>query len=140
MRISGSSAGNRVAGAKKDRRSRGNSSGFSLKNVSGGSAPRPSAEVSGPGSINNVDALLALQAAPDPLEKRKKALKRADDMLDILEELRMGLLNGHVSETRLNQLSRLASSHHGMANNTRLAELLDGIELRAQVELAKLGR
>jgi hypothetical protein len=96
--------------------------------------------VSGAGSINNIDALLALQAAPDPLEKRKKALRRADDILDILEELRIGLLNGHVPETRLKQLSHLASTHHGMATNTRLADLLDGIELRAQVELAKLGR
>ncbi len=140
MRVSGSSAGNRIASAKKGKRSSGKSSGFSLAKLSRSDTPQPSAEVSGTGSINNIDALLALQAAPDPLEKRKKALRRADDMLDILEDLRIGLLNGQISETRLKQLAHLASKHHGLATNTRLADVLDSIELRAQVELAKLGR
>src|SRR3954467_8424829 len=54
--------------------------------------------VSGGNQIGSVDALLAAQSvdAPDG-EGRRKARQRGDDILDRLEELRHGLLDGTLS-------------------------------------------
>jgi hypothetical protein len=86
-----------------------------------------------------IDALLALQAAEDPLLGRKKALRRGTTLLDILETMKADLLGGQVSEGRLNQLMAVVTSARERAY-PQIDELLDDIELRALVELAKFGR
>lgn len=86
-----------------------------------------------------IDALLALQAVEDPLFARRKAVKRGNALLDALEAIKADLLLGQVSEGRLNQLMALI----GQARERNLPDLdplLDDIELRARVELAKFGR
>ena len=86
-----------------------------------------------------IDALLALQAVEDPLFARRKAVRRGNALLDTLEAVKADLLLGQVSEGRLNQLMALI----GQARERDLPDLdslLDDIELRARVELAKFGR
>ena len=86
-----------------------------------------------------IDALLALQAVDDPILGRKKAIRRGTALLDTLEQIKADLLIGQVSEGRLNQLMALI----GQARERHLPGLdavLDDIELRARVELAKFGR
>ena len=86
-----------------------------------------------------IDALLALQAVDDPLLGRKKAIRRGTALLDTLDQIKADLLIGQVSEGRLNQLMVLI----GQARERNLPGLdgvLDDIELRARVELAKFGR
>ena len=88
---------------------------------------------------SSIDALIALQAVEDPLLKKKKALRRGNALLDGLEQIKADLLVGRVSEGRLNQLMVLI----GQARERDLPGLdavLDDIELRARVELAKFGR
>ena len=86
-----------------------------------------------------IDALLALQSVEDPLFAKKKAVRRGNQLLDTLDTIKADLLMGQVSEGRLNQLMALL----GQARERNLPELdpiLDDIELRARVELAKFGR
>jgi hypothetical protein len=86
-----------------------------------------------------LDALLALQSVEDPLFAKKKAIRRGNALLDTLESIKADLLLGQVSEGRLNQLMLLITQ----ARERNLPELdgvLDDIELRARVELAKFGR
>jgi hypothetical protein len=86
-----------------------------------------------------IDALLALQAVEDPVLAKKKAVRRGNALLDTLEAIKADLLFGNVSEGRLNQLMVLI----GQARERKLDGLdavLDDIELRARVELAKFGR
>ena len=59
-------------------------------------------------------------------------------MLDRLDDIRLGLLTGTVSKERLTELSRMARVRRGETDDPRLVEVLDEIELRAEVELAKL--
>jgi len=94
---------------------------------------QPLAQTSG------IDALLALQAADDPLFAKKKAIRRGNALLDTLESIKTDLLIGQVSEGRLNQLMVLISRARDR-NVPGLDGLLDDIELRARVELAKFGR
>lgn len=88
---------------------------------------------------SGIDALLALQAVEDPLFAKRKALRRGSNLLDTLEAIKADLLAGRVSEGRLNALMAIVSSarERGLAG---LDALLDDIELRARVELAKFGR
>lgn len=104
----------------------------------GGETPRAQAPQAA-GVAGGIEALLALQAADDPLHARKKAVRRGNALLDTLESIKADLLLGRVSEGRLNQLMVLI----GSARERHLGELdplLDDIELRARVELAKFGR
>ncbi|MCE9507830.1 MAG: flagellar assembly protein FliX [Alphaproteobacteria bacterium] len=93
-------------------------------------------------SVGVLDALLALQGADSALseEAAKKAKKRATDLLDQLDKIRAGLLSGELPQSTLQQLAQIIASHREKAVDPGLAEILDEIDLRAQVELAKLGR
>jgi hypothetical protein len=86
-----------------------------------------------------IDALLALQSVEDPLFARKKAIRRGNALLDTLETIKADLLLGQVSEGRLNQLVALVGQARER-NLPGLDHVLDDIELRARVELAKFGR
>ena len=103
-------------------------------------APLSHAAATGPTAPTaGIDALLALQAVDDPLFARKKAIRRGNALLDTLDTIKADLLMGQVSEGRLNQLMALL----GQARERNLPELdpvLDDIELRVRVELAKFGR
>jgi len=86
----------------------------------------------------SLDAMLALQQVEDPLLKKKKLVRRGVQLLDTLEDMKTDLLTGRVSEGRLNQLMAVLSQARDNAD-PRLDSLLDDIELRARVELAKRG-
>ena len=88
------------------------------------------------GAAVPVDAPFGVRDATDRSGGRSK--KRAEDILDKLDELRVGLLMGSISRDRLESLDRLVQEHRGQVSDPRLSEILDEIELRARVELAKL--
>lgn len=92
--------------------------------------------LSGTTPAGGVDSLLALQEI-DP-DDRKGALHRhAEDLLDELDELRHGLLMGVLTRHQLSRLKSLVNARRATVTDPRLAEILDEIELRAAVEIAK---
>lgn len=91
-------------------------------------------------SAGGIDALLALQEVPDAVSGRAKARRRAESVLDRLEELRMALLFGELPVSLVERLAQEAAELRTTTTDSRLQAVLDEIELRAQVELAKLGR
>ncbi|MBM3546434.1 MAG: flagellar assembly protein FliX [Alphaproteobacteria bacterium] len=88
------------------------------------------------GATAMVDPLMGLRDATDRSGGRSK--KRAEDMLDRLEEIRVGLLEGGIPRDRLEALDQLVREQRDQVADPRLSEILDEIELRARVELAKL--
>jgi len=90
--------------------------------------------VSGTGAISGV---LGVQEVDDALAHASKGKLRAQDILDRLDDLRMELLTGAISKEKLMQLSRVVAARRAQVTDPRLAEILDEIDLRAQVELAK---
>lgn len=85
-----------------------------------------------------IDALLALQAVEDPLGRRKRQVRRGRSLLDVLDALKADLLLGRVSEDHLNQLMMLIGQARERTE-PGLDAVLDDVELRARVELAKRG-
>jgi hypothetical protein len=113
-------------------------SGFSLDGLTGASENTPAARTGGVSSIGSMDALIALQEVGGPLERRRKAVRRAGTILDVLDDLKLGLLDGGVEPGTLDRLVGAVRLERGEADDPRLRELLDEIETRAVVELAKL--
>lgn len=135
MKIDGSGriGGPGAPGARRG--TRPGESGFSLGNTGESEA---AGSASGIGPLGGVSALFALQEV-DADGERKRAARRGNDLLDRLEELRMGLLVGHVSKERLQDLLAMVRQRQEQFTDPRLGQVLADIELRAEVELAKLG-
>lgn len=93
--------------------------------------------LAGTGALGAVDALLSLQEVGDAASGRSKGLQRADDLLDRLEEIQMGLLTGALSRESLQELAWTVRQRRGESADPKLNDILDQIELRAAVELAK---
>lgn len=116
----------------------GGGSNFSLPSVNAASGAVSTASVGGLAGVGSLDALLALQANSDPLERRRKQIKRADDILDILGEVKIALLDGEVSTGTLDRLTRAIREQRESTDDPRLDGVLNEIETRAAVEKAKL--
>lgn len=87
----------------------------------------------------SVDALLVVQEVGDEQTKRRRAKQRGTDLLDELDKLRHGLLDGTIDGHHLTRLVALVASEREATADPELNAILDEIDLRAQVELAKLG-
>lgn len=92
------------------------------------------------GGVSNMDSLLALQEVPEAGHGQGQARKRSERILQRLEELRDGLLMGRMSSNTIRQLADEVDSARAEIDDPQLSEILDEIDLRAQVELAKLRR
>ena len=89
--------------------------------------------------INSVDAILALQSVGDFNEARQQATGRAMELLDVLDELKLALLEGGLPKTKLVALMNLLQTRRDDTNDAGLEAALDEVEIRAAVELAKFG-
>ena len=93
-------------------------------------------------SVSSLSVVLAVQETPDAAKGRAKqrARDRGMKMLDFLEEIRIGLLLGVIPKERLEQLAQMVRAKREQIDDPKLTAILDEIELRAAVELAKLSR
>ncbi len=91
-------------------------------------------------SIAHLESLLAVQGTDDPAEKakRNKMHIRADHLLDQLENLRMALLTGQLTVGHVIDIADVVASHREKISDPEMTALLDEIDLRAQVEIAKM--
>lgn len=97
--------------------------------------------VSAGGPAGAVDALLSLQEVESEVsDQRQRSCAHAEDILDRLEELRLGLLIGRLSQPLLERIGQLLSARPAESGDPELEAILQDIELRAAVELAKLQR
>ena len=94
--------------------------------------------VSGPGPIAALDSILTLQGMEDTTDGRSKGLKRGEQLLDMLDQVRDGLLAGGIPRVTLNRLANAVTRRQDGFADPKLQGVLDEIELRANVELAKL--
>lgn len=111
--------------------------GFAEVLVGGAGRTRSAAD---PTALGPTRALLALQEVPDARERRARARRRAEDLLDRLDVLRMALLSGRLPVAEIEKLAITASQRRELVDDPGLSAILGEIETRAAVELAKRGR
>ena len=130
--------GSRPADAMRTARTRAMAPGGLVFALEHAEEPRSAGSVSGPSPLASVDALIALQEMPSATTGRARAVRRGKDVLDLLDDVRDGLLAGQVSRNTLHRLVTLVGAKREDFVDPRLSSVLDEIDLRARVELAKL--
>ncbi len=96
---------------------------------------------SAPKAAANIDALLALQGVEeDPVERRKRSVARGRTALDVLDDLKLGLLAGNLDTATVMRLRDAAANLKSSSGDPGLDAVLSEIELRVEVELAKAGQ
>ena len=136
MRIYGPNGTQFGSPAGKTRRA--NATGFSLPDAHSASDSRPTVA---PKASANIDALLALQGVEeDPAERRKRSVQRGRGALDVLDDLKIGLLAGSFDASTVARLRAAAADLKTSSGDPGLDAVLSQIELRVEVELAKAGQ
>lgn len=144
MKISGVGS-TRASSTKRAEKTRRGDTDFAdhLRGASDAAAEVEAQAVEAPTTLAGLDSLLAVQGV-DPDRGggrgRQRLVRRGEELLDRLEEVRQGLLLGAIPKDRLSELARLVRSKREAGADPQLAAILDEIELRAEVELAKLSR
>jgi len=105
-----------------------------------GGRPVGAAATAGIAPLTSLAGVLAAQEVDEPLTGRRRARQRGDQLLDALDELKVALLDGKLPPSKLRALQSLAAAQRGRADDPELQVVLDEIELRTAVELAKLDR
>ena len=88
--------------------------------------------------ISSVDAVVGMQEITDDNKDERGAKNRANLILDKLEDIRMGLLLGEIPKSNLEELSKVLRVARENSVDSKLLEIIEDIELRAKIELAKL--
>lgn len=135
MRIENGNRAGTVAARSNDRSAARSGATFQVPVES---APARSASLAPSGPVTHLGALLALQAVDDATQAKKKQVRRGLSLLEALDELRVDLLTGRASEGRVNRLLALVGQAR-LRCDPEIDALLDEVEVRARVELAKLG-
>jgi hypothetical protein len=136
MRITGPNGPAAPAAGGSARRSA--SGTFSLPEQ--GTANTP-AGTGGTRSVAGIEALMALQGVggvESVEERRRRAVKRGHTALDLLDEMKIGLLSGRFDPAMLLRLKTAAADLKDLSGDPQIDQVLAEIDLRVEVELAKV--
>jgi len=106
------------------------------------SAPKGASGAAPTQSIARVDHLLAVQATEDPTGRaaRSKMRERGEGILKELDRLRHALLTNQMTLGQVIDLADVVASHRERINDPKMTAILDEIDLRAQIEIAKAAK
>ncbi|MGD9920610.1 MAG: flagellar assembly protein FliX [Pseudorhodoplanes sp.] len=135
MRIAATSGNAAVRDAPAPRRS--GSGGFSLAEGANSSSRAGTGSLQ---AIAGIDVLVALQGVEDKAERRRRAVRGGRAALDALDALKLGLLSDSLDQPALNRLKSAAGGLTAETGDRALDQVLAEIDLRVQVEIAKLSR
>jgi hypothetical protein len=139
MKVGGAN-GIGAAGGPGRARPAGGGQGFIIPTPGASRAPAQVSQVGALSGVASLDALLALQDVGGPTERKRRAVRRAGRILDVLDEVKLGLLSGDVTTNDLQRLQIAVRDQRENTEDPGLEGILNEIETRAAVELAKLER
>jgi hypothetical protein len=137
MKVSSSTSVGSAGGARGSARPA--AGGFSVAGSGAAHEAAPAAKTAGAAPVSSIDALLALQSVGGPLERRRRAVGRAGRILDLLDDVKVALLDGSMTPSALSTLVAAVHEQRDRTDDPGLEGVLDEIETRAAVELAKFG-
>ena len=136
MKVTGTGGVGQAGGPRAARPA--GASGFRLPSAGAAAAPSQAGGVSTTASVMGVDALITLQDVGGPTERKRRAVRRAGRLLDLLDEMKLALIDGRITGDNLARLQVAIREQRAATDDPRLEGLLDEIETRAAVEIAKL--
>lgn len=111
--------------------------GFSLSQPGAPQASASAVSTTGVGGLTGMSALMALQGVEDATGRRRRAIRRGSGLLDRLDQMKLALLSGEAPDSALMSLSAALREARPDDDDDGLKAVLDQIDLRAAVELAK---
>lgn len=103
----------------------------------GGAATGPAQPAPPIPAASPIETLLTAQEMPGGTVSRRRAAKRGGDILDQLDRLRLGLITGAIPRRDLQRLVEMLAKQRENIADPGLINVIDEIDLRAQVEIAK---
>ena len=93
-------------------------------------------------AVTGINSILTVQEVIDQPEReeRRQMAEWGNDILNSLDEIRHGLLIGVIPKDRLEILAKMLGRRKMRVSDPGLIDIINEIELRAEVELAKLSR
>ncbi|WNJ99082.1 flagellar assembly protein FliX [Thalassospiraceae bacterium LMO-JJ14] len=141
MKVTKTDGAKGVSSTRKAKKTTGNDGGFAdaLRDVSGA---EESGQAQATGGVGPVASILAAQQTADATDHKSRGLMMnyGNDLLDRLEQIRISVLSGSVSKDRLQDLARRLRERKTTSDDPRLNDLIGEVELRVEVEIAKLTR
>ncbi len=142
MKVSGPGPTGPTQSKKKvgDKNKDGGGQAFEVSSSEESSASETAAPINTMRQIAFVDSLLSIQGAEDPTQKasRGRMRQRGMGLLDELEKIRDALVLGNLTVGHLINIADVVASHRERIDDVRLTAILDEIDLRAQIEIAKM--
>ena len=136
MKVTGPSGVGSAQGPRPARA--GGGEGFRIFTPQQVAGPGQASSVSAAQGVMGVEALLALQDVGNPTERKRRAVGRAGRILDVLDHIKVAMLDGDLSSADLDRLRRAVREERAGTDDPKLEAVLEEIELRAAVEVAKL--
>lgn len=140
MKVEGPGAGTPINRTRKTDKAGASSDASEFRGLMGADDVAEAAPTTQSASIARVDTLLAIQAAENPAEKASKGRMRmrSEGLLKELDKIRVGMLTGSLTVGHMVDIADVVASHRERIVDPALASILDEIDLRAQVEIAKM--
>lgn len=139
MRITGFNSVRNSSSAKRTGKTGSTTPSSFEELLAAASSPGQTAAADAPSAVQSLNPMLALQEISDEEARRGALIKHGELSLEALEKLRQALLIGALSPEVLENLkTTLARQRTFAAADPVLDALLDDIELRVAVELAKI--
>jgi hypothetical protein len=137
MKVSGT-GGPSASSGPRGLRPQSAAGGFAPISTSAAPEPAGISGATGVSHVSSLEALIALQEVGGPLERRRRSVRRAGTILDALDALKLDLMDGRLSKSAVEALTRAVRQQRDLTDEPGLEGLLDEIETRAAVEIAKL--
>lgn len=141
MKVSKTEGAKGVSSTRKAKKTAGDDGAFAeaLREASGAEEAE---QAQATGGVGAVASILAVQQTADATDHRSRGLLMdyGNDLLDRLDQIRLSVLSGAVSKDRLQDLARRLREHKTTSDDPRLNDLIAEVELRVEVEIAKLTR
>lgn len=137
MKVEGPTKSGKVSKTKKAEKAAEAEAAFGAYMAS---APKETTKAKATNSIAAVDALLAVQSVDDPAGRaaKKRMRVRADNLLKELDKVKGALLTGTLTIGHCIDIADVVAEHREKIDDPGLTGILDEIDLRAQVEIAKM--
>ena len=131
-RLTGSASARRTAAT-----ARSSAAADAFAEALGGASAGPGQPATPVTAASPIESLLTAQEMPGGTVSRRRAAKRGSDILDQLERLRLGLITGAIPRRDLQRLVEMLAKQRENIADPGLISVIDEIDLRAQVEIAK---
>jgi hypothetical protein len=142
MKISKASGSKQTTSVKKNKSSSSGEFAEQVRGVASTDDIESGKSSEGASPIGSMDSIIAAQEIPNSTDGRSKGVlvQYGDQLLDYLDEIKLAILNGAIPKEKLANLAQILRQNRQGCDDPRLNSIIDEVELRVEVEVAKFTR